>query len=84
MIDGEGGHPSPTRHLAGGQCSGILTCLSRTSTESDDEASRWHGPQSPRAAQPSTDRHPFRGVESLGLQAGEETPLPPFVVAGRR
>jgi hypothetical protein len=28
--------------------------------------------------------HPFSRRGSLGLQAGEETPLPPFVVAGRR
>ena len=27
---------------------------------------------------------PFPRRGSLGLQAGEETPLPPFVVAGRR
>jgi hypothetical protein len=46
MIDGEGGHPNPTRYLVGAQCrSGILTCMSRTVDRGrDDEASRWHGP----------------------------------------
>jgi protocatechuate 3,4-dioxygenase beta subunit len=37
------------------------------------------GVQEPAA----TGRSPFRRRGSLGLQAGEETPLPPFVVAAR-
>jgi hypothetical protein len=66
MIDGQGGHPSPTRHLAGGQCSGILTCLSRTV---NGERRRSFTPSAGvRRAVPAARRGPGRGPMAGGGQ----------------